>query len=363
MAYILPTEELGMPFAFPPTKCLEQIRVLGLITSTPSSNVFNQRFLRSEFLGILWKPGTKITGGHRPKSVHKTSLAVGFASIRQRGRQMLQCRSIALSSSMHAAPRHRLIINLTQGACRQKHAFDLMFSPMAAAHKKRAGGSDSTPITKQAQRQVSKETFIKWQRFYERDYQSLTWLRAEVDDKDKKLVDMLWCHACRVHESKICGIKNFLRAWILGSTNHKTSNITDHAKGEPHRATMSFLTKDQARERNEPITSYSPIAQSLYSPSMSPVVRERVQKKFELSFVLAKEHIPFSKYPAIHELEERHSVDLGFHRIPKNSERRNLWLKTFELGVDVIKPSTRICSRHFVGGNAKGMPSSSVGKM
>ena len=53
----------------------------------------------------------------------------------------------------------------------------------------------------------------------------------------------------------------------------------------------------------------------------------------------------------------------SFHRIPKNSERRNLWLKTFELGVDVIKPSTRICSRHFVGGNAKGMPSSSVGKM
>ena len=123
-------------------------------------------------------------------------------------------------------------------------------------------------------------------------------------------MDTLWCHACRVYESKICGIKNFSRAWILGSTNHKTSNIMDHAKGEPHRATMSFLTKDQARERNEPITSYSPIAQSLYSPSMSPVVRERVRKKFELSFVLAKEHIPFSKYPAIHELEERHSVDL-----------------------------------------------------
>ena len=36
-----------------------------------------------------------------------------------------------------------------------------------------------------------------------------------------------------------------------------------------------------------------------------------VRKKFELSFVLAKEHIPFSKYPAIHEVEERHRVDLG----------------------------------------------------
>ena len=40
-------------------------------------------------------------------------------------------------------------------------------------------------------------------------------------------------------------------------------------------------------------------------------MRERV-KKFDISFLLAKEHnIPFLKYPAIHELEERHGVDLG----------------------------------------------------
>ena len=39
-------------------------------------------------------------------------------------------------------------------------------------------------------------------------------------------------------------------------------------------------------------------------------MRERV-KKFEISFVLAKEHILFTKYKAIHELEERHGIDLG----------------------------------------------------
>ena len=43
---------------------------------------------------------------------------------------------------------------------------------------------------------------------------------------------------------------------------------------------------------------------------MDPAVKERV-KKFDISFVFAKEHIPFLKYPAIHELEERHGVDLG----------------------------------------------------
>ena len=69
--------------------------------------------------------------------------------------------------------------------------------------------------------------------------------------------------------------------------------------------------RDQAKNRNEPITSYSPIAQSLLSTSMDLTVRERVKKKFEISFVLAKEHIPFTKYTAIHELEERHGIDLG----------------------------------------------------
>ena len=49
----------------------------------------------------------------------------------------------------------------------------------------------------------------------------------------------------------------------------------------------------------------------LSSASMDPAVRERVKKKFDISFVLAEEHIPFLKFPAIHELEERHGVDLG----------------------------------------------------
>ena len=33
--------------------------------------------------------------------------------------------------------------------------------------------------------------------------------------------------------------------------------------------------------------------------------------KFDISLVLEKEHIPFLKYPAIHDLEESHGVDLG----------------------------------------------------
>ena len=42
--------------------------------------------------------------------------------------------------------------------------------------------------------------------------------------------------------------------------------------------------------------------------AINPAIREQIKRKFEISFVLAKEHIPFLKYPAIHDLEERHGV-------------------------------------------------------
>ena len=174
--------------------------------------------------------------------------------------------------------------------------------------KMTAAGSSSS---KQLKRQALKETFLRWQRTYEKEYQSMGWLHAEMDDQDKSLVSTLWCVVCRQYENKICGIKNFSKAWIEGSSNHKTSNITDHAKSEPHKTVMMYFRKDQAKGRNEPITSYSPIAHGLLPSSMDPAVRERVKKKFGISFILAKEHIPFSKYPAIHDLEERHGVDLG----------------------------------------------------
>ena len=142
-----------------------------------------------------------------------------------------------------------------------------------------------------------------------------------MDSENKFLVSTLWCVVCRQYEAKVCGHKSFSRVWIDGSSNHKTSNVTDHAKSEPHKAAMMCFKRDQAKNRNEPITSYSPIAQSLLSTSMDLTVRERVKKKFEISFVLAKEHIPFTKYTAIHELEERHGIDLGATYKDRDSAR------------------------------------------
>ena len=181
---------------------------------------------------------------------------------------------------------------------------------MATSRKTTCRSSGSSK-TKRAKRQVSKDTFLKWQRTYEREHQSMAWLRADMDKEDRSTVSTLWCFVCRKYKERICGQKNFSKAWIDGSTNHKTSNLTDHTCSEQHKSSMALFRKDQAKSKHDPITTYSPIARSVLSMPINPAVTEQIKKKFEISFVLAKEHIPFLKYPAIHDLEERHGVDLG----------------------------------------------------
>ena len=90
---------------------------------------------------------------------------------------------------------------------------------------------------KKEKRQVTLATFNKWQLQFDRNYNSLSWLRCETNDNT--LVEKLWCHACRKYESSITGMKNFSSTWIKGSTNQKTSNVVDHATSEQH-TTLSY---------------------------------------------------------------------------------------------------------------------------
>lgn len=180
-----------------------------------------------------------------------------------------------------------------------------------------AGGSDSSDIqSKQAKRQVSVATFQKWQSQQEKEYKAVSWLRC---DKQQNYVTTLWCQTCRKFENKIRGTKNFSIAWILGSTNQKLSNVLCHAKSDQHKLSMSLLRTEQAKAANKPVTSYAPIAQSLLS--MEKTLQQKMCKKFDICYVLAKENLAFCKYPAIHELESRHGVDLGQSYATKDSAK------------------------------------------
>lgn len=150
-------------------------------------------------------------------------------------------------------------------------------------------------------RQVTITTFLKWQSNYEREYQAISWLRYDVDKSDRRLVDTLWCEACRKNEDKIMSMKNYSDHWIKGSKNHKTSNVVDHANTDQHKAAMIHVKKAS----NQPITTYSPIARSLLN------LDETTLKRMEICYVIAKESMAFKKYPALYALGLRHDVDLG----------------------------------------------------
>ena len=51
----------------------------------------------------------------------------------------------------------------------------------------------------------------------------------------------------------------------------------------------------------------------------------------------------------------------SFHRFPKEIDRRTLWMDVFGLLEKDIKPSSRVCSRHFPDGDSKKAPSLNLG--
>ena len=52
----------------------------------------------------------------------------------------------------------------------------------------------------------------------------------------------------------------------------------------------------------------------------------------------------------------------SFHRFPVDERRRGVWLRVFQLQETQVKPHTRVCSRHFPGGDATKDPQLSLGK-
>ena len=126
----------------------------------------------------------------------------------------------------------------------------------------------------------------------------LSWLLCTMDENDSLLVVTLMCAVCTRFEASICGLKNFYSSWISGFSNHRMSNV-DHAKSDQHKASMMRLHADQAKTKQLSITSYSPIVRSL-----------RMDESTE-RLCHDQENVAFRKYPALHELETCHGVDLG----------------------------------------------------
>ena len=152
-----------------------------------------------------------------------------------------------------------------------------------AAQRKRVCTNSSQALAKNIKRQVGVSTFEKWQREFEREYQSLLWLRCDKDEVNRSLVATLYCEVCQPSKDRIQGIRNFSPAWLTGSTNHRTSNVLDHAKSEQHVASTARLQEERVKAQDMPTSSYAPIARSLVV--LDDLEKERVKRKFEICFI------------------------------------------------------------------------------
>ena len=83
------------------------------------------------------------------------------------------------------------------------------------------GQGSSVSEAKKCRRQVTVATLQKWQKQYGREHRTLSWLRCDVDSRDKSLVEILWCDASRKHEKRLTGLRNFLVSGLLDLTTTK----------------------------------------------------------------------------------------------------------------------------------------------
>ena len=167
----------------------------------------------------------------------------------------------------------------------------------------------SSSNSKKSKRQAKVATYEKWKRDFNVEHKTSLWLRCDRDRADKSLVSTIWCEVCRRYEDKLQGMRNYSSTWIKGSSNHKTSNISDHAKSDQHTFAMARYEADRAKSQGAPVQTYAPIYRSLMTLDQREV--DRMKRKFEICYVMAKEHLAFTKFPSLCVLASHQGVQIG----------------------------------------------------
>ena len=171
-----------------------------------------------------------------------------------------------------------------------------------SGRKRPRGESSGCPPTK---REVNKRTVDKWLAEYDRELNTSVWLRYELADRDR--VVALKCAVCTRFRTKLESMRNYNPAFIDGTSNVRTSTFKEHARTEIHNRAMCLFKKAQSNS----VLDYAPIARALTNLPMDDRSKQQVKRKFEVSYVIAREKLAFTKMKALCSLEERHGVDLG----------------------------------------------------
>ncbi len=98
------------------------------------------------------------------------------------------------------------------------------------------------------------------------------------------------CYGVKIRREDIW---DFSTVWIKGSTNQQ---CPWYAKSDQHKRSMSVMRIQQAKATKAPLIEYAPIARSLLSGPMDQATKEKMGRKFDICYMLAKENLAFRKY-------------------------------------------------------------------
>ena len=106
---------------------------------------------------------------------------------------------------------------------------------------------------------------------------------------DRYNIESLSCSDCIRFNEKLKGMRHYNPAFIEGSKNLRALSFKDHAAPEIHTRAMLLLKKEQSSDVRE----YVPMARALHGMDLASQLT--VKRKFDVAFVIAKEHLPFMK--------------------------------------------------------------------
>ena len=72
--------------------------------------------------------------------------------------------------------------------------------------------------------------------------------------------------------------------------------MVDHARSDVHKAAVSRLRADSARENDESAILSTPLGRCL--ATLHEVSYGRVKLQFDICYTMAEQSLPFAKYPA-----------------------------------------------------------------
>ena len=121
-------------------------------------------------------------------------------------------------------------------------------------------------------------------------------------------VDRIRCLLC-LNEDRLRAMRNYsTSAFVHGITGSVLEkDVVKHSKSDIHKKAVS-LERQPTRTINEILRS-TPIGRAV--ASASSVEKDRVSRLFEVAHMISREEMPFTKFPAIVELDKTHGVCLG----------------------------------------------------